>query len=206
MWPACSIPGSRSWLLIFISFIFQFNAFFSPTCSGRLAGNVQQRRQVPRTHNNPTSQAMDTAELPVLGHPAAFAAHQLCLWSGRQRLPPPHHWLYHLPHHRLVNCAAMVDPQSVCSRFVSSCLLGDHHKWTALVSTSTWSLMGTDCVHKQLLIRLTAKQSLFVASSSCPSNVVCSSSSWVHSHLSLELSTCDWITWDTFSIEETKAS
>lgn len=70
--------------------------------SGCLAGNLQQGRQVPWTHGNPTSQAMDTAEFPVLGHPAAFTSHQICLWSGSQWVPPPYHWFYHLPYHRWV--------------------------------------------------------------------------------------------------------
>lgn len=67
---------------------------------GCLTGILQQGRQVSWTHNNPSSPPVDAAELPILGHAAAFTAHQLCLWSGCQWLPPPHHWFYRVPHHR----------------------------------------------------------------------------------------------------------
>lgn len=81
--------------------------WFFMSLSGCLTGIIQQGGQVPRTHNNPTSPTMDTAKLPVLGHPAAFTPHQLCLWSGCQWLSPSHHWLHHFPHHRWVTSAPL---------------------------------------------------------------------------------------------------
>lgn len=42
---------------------------------GCLTGDLQQGRQVPRAHRHPPSSPLDTAQLPVLGHPASFPSH-----------------------------------------------------------------------------------------------------------------------------------
>lgn len=112
---------SSKWMHFFFFFLLL-------ACSGCLAGNLQQGRQVPWTHNTPTSQTLDASQLPVLGHLAAFTSHQFCLWRGCQWFPPPHHWLYHLPHHRLVNCAPLalrIAVDKSLSHFVLACIMSD---------------------------------------------------------------------------------
>lgn len=93
---------SSDWIIHFLVWSL-YKPILLPFFSGCFAGGLQQGRQVSRTHNNSTSPTMDTPEFLVLGHSAAFTSHQLCLWRRCQRLPPPHHWLYHLPHHWYVN-------------------------------------------------------------------------------------------------------
>lgn len=60
-----------------------------PTLPGRLARDVQPEGHVPRTAVQAPAPALDTPELPVLGHRPPVSSLQLCLGRLCERLAPP---------------------------------------------------------------------------------------------------------------------
>lgn len=60
-----------------------------PTLPGRLARDVQPEGHVPRTAVQAPAPALDTPELPVLGHRSPVSSLQLCLGRLCEWLAPP---------------------------------------------------------------------------------------------------------------------